>query len=119
MPCSWTSPKMFSAGPNFLGQSKNLIAFSASSKTFVPAQKPNLLNANHLLVWHKIFWTGTKCIWFFGLAQNILWPVKGQGIRANCPYCEKSHKECIERKTSQNIAKNINVPEYLECSAKK
>ena len=33
-----------------------------TSKTFVPAQKPNLLNGNHILVWHKIynnFWTGT------------------------------------------------------------
>ena len=32
------------------------------SKTFVPAQKPNLLNGNHLLVWHKIFGTTKKCI---------------------------------------------------------
>ena len=70
----------FYKSQNVLCYSKNLIAFSASSKTFVPAQKPNLLNTNHLLVWHKMFWTGTKCIWFFGLAQNILWPVKGQGI---------------------------------------
>ena len=34
---------------------------SASSKTFVPAQKPILLNANHLFVWHKIFVTATIC----------------------------------------------------------
>ena len=49
---------MFCAGPNFLSQHKNLTAFSASSKTFVPAQKPFLLNANHLFVWHKMFVTG-------------------------------------------------------------
>jgi hypothetical protein len=52
---------MFCAGPNFLSQSKNLIAFSASSKTFVPAQKPILLNANHPFFWHKMFVTATIC----------------------------------------------------------
>ena len=70
MPCPFKGPKMFCAGPNFLSQPKNLTAFSASSKTFVPAQKPILLNANYLFVWHKKF----------GPAQNILGPVKGQGI---------------------------------------
>ena len=50
-------PKCFV--PNFLSQPKNLTAFSASSKTFVPAQKPILQNANHLFVWHKMFVTGT------------------------------------------------------------
>ena len=44
-----------------LSQPKNLTAFSASSKTFVPAQKTILLNANHLFVWHKMFVTGTIC----------------------------------------------------------
>ena len=43
MPCSFIGPKMFCAGPNFLSQPKNLNAFSASSKTFVLAQKPILL----------------------------------------------------------------------------
>ena len=61
MPCPYAGPKMFCAGPNFLSQPKNLTAFSASSKTFVQAQKPILLNANHLLVWHKMFVTGTIC----------------------------------------------------------
>ena len=70
MPCPFTGPKMFCTSPNFLSQPKNLTASSASSKTFVPAQKPILLNANHLFVWHKKF----------GLAQNILGPVKRQGI---------------------------------------
>ena len=45
MPCPFTSPKMFCASPNFLSQPKNFTAYSASSKTFVPAQKPILLNA--------------------------------------------------------------------------
>ena len=51
---TFTSPKMFCAGPNVLSQPKTLTAFSASSKTFVPAQKPILLNANLL--------SGTKCL---------------------------------------------------------
>ena len=71
---------MFCAGPNVLSQSKNLIAFSASSKTFVPEQKPILQNANHLFAWHKMFVTATICKYIFGPAQNILRPVKGQGI---------------------------------------
>ena len=50
MPCPFTGPKMFCAGPNILRQHKNLTAFSASSKTFVPAHKPILLIANHLFV---------------------------------------------------------------------
>ena len=66
MPCPSTDPKKFCASPNYLCQSKNLIVFSASSKTFVLAQKPNLLNANYLFVGHKMFltaidfWSGTK-----------------------------------------------------------
>jgi hypothetical protein len=61
MPCPFTGPKMFCAGTNFLSQPKNLTAFSASSKPFVPAQKPTLLNANHLFVWHKMCVTATIC----------------------------------------------------------
>ena len=56
MPCPFTGRKMFCAGPNFLSQPKNLTAFSASSKTFVPAQKIILLNANHL------FSSSSSCI---------------------------------------------------------
>ena len=54
MPCPSTGPKMFCAFPNILSQSKNIIAFCAGTK-------PNLLNGNHLLVWQKMFRTGTKC----------------------------------------------------------
>ena len=63
MPCPFTGPKMFCAGPNFLSKPKNLTAFSASSKTFLPALKTVLLNANHLFIWHKMqinFCSGTK-----------------------------------------------------------
>ena len=44
---------------NVLCQPKNLTAFSASSKTFMPTQKPISLNAKHLFVWHKMFVTAT------------------------------------------------------------
>ena len=47
---------MFCAGPNILNQPKDLTAFSASSKTFVLAQKTILLNANNF------FLSGTKCV---------------------------------------------------------
>jgi len=61
MPCPFTGPEMFCSGPNFLSQPKNLTAFSASTKTFVPGQKTILLNANHLFVWRQMFVTGTVC----------------------------------------------------------
>ena len=71
MPCPFTGPKMFCAGPNFLSQPKNLTTFSASSKTFEPPQKPILLNVNQLFVWHKMFVTAKMCKYFLGLAQKI------------------------------------------------
>ena len=59
MPRPFTGPNMFCAGPNIVSQPKTLTAFSASSKTFVLAQKTILLNANHLVVWNKMFVTCT------------------------------------------------------------
>ena len=56
MPCPFTGPKMFCAGPNFLSQPKNLTVFSASPKTFVSAKKTNF----------------TDCKLSFGLAQKVL-----------------------------------------------
>ena len=72
MPCPFTGLKIFCASPNFFNHLKNLTAFSASSKTFELAQKLILLNANYLFVCHKMFVTAI---------QNILRPVKGQGIK--------------------------------------
>ena len=77
---------MFCASPNILCQAKNRTVFSATPKHFVLTLKLNLLNANHLLVWDKKFGTGAKCKSVFGMAQkigpgqNVLGPVKGQGI---------------------------------------
>ena len=71
MPCPFTGPKMFCAGPNIMSQPKQRTVFSASSKTFVLVRKTILLNANHLFVWLKMFVTGTICKLIFGLAQKI------------------------------------------------
>ena len=64
-------PKKFVTVQIFWARTKSLIAFSASSKTFVLAQKLNLRNENHLLVWNKMFVTSTICLSSFGLAQKI------------------------------------------------
>ena len=88
MPCPFTGAKMFWAVPNVLCQTKTYlqilevtnilcqtkrwfafskIGFCAGTKSFEEA-----LNAVKFLIWFKNF----------GPAQNILGPVKGQGIRA-------------------------------------
>ena len=85
LPCPFTGHKMFCVGPNVLCRTKNLftycashilcqtkrwfafskIGFCAGTKVFEEA-----LNAVKFLGWLKKF----------GPAQNILGPVKGQGI---------------------------------------
>ena len=63
-PISNSDALYFYRSQNVLCQSKFFEPaqiFSASSKIFVPAQKPNLLNANHRFVWHKMFVTVTIC----------------------------------------------------------
>ena len=78
MACPFTGRKMFCMGPNFLSQPKNLRAFSVSSKTCIqknwflsqPKFFEGALNAVKFLGWLKKL----------GPAQNILGPVKGQGI---------------------------------------
>ena len=82
MPCPFAGPKMFWAGPNFLCQTKNLFTCCA--------RKKDNLNSVKLF-----FCAGTKVFeealiavkflgWLkkFGPGQNILEPVKGQGIRS-------------------------------------
>ena len=101
MPCPFTGPKMFCAGPNFFNQPKNL----------VPLQKSLCRHKNQFCLMQIIFLSGTKCLWppqylniflvwhkKFGPAQNILRPVKGQGkrqlqaIEAALKYCV--HQTC-------------------------
>ena len=68
MPCLFTSPKMFSAGPNFLCQTKNLFTYCGSHKHFVPEKKDDLHSVKLVFVQsnfgtgsnnlnrHKTFW---------------------------------------------------------------
>ena len=80
MPCPFTGPKMFCAGPNLF---KNC----GSHKHLMPDKRRICSQENWFLCRQKSFWRGTKCsqiLWLaqkFGPAQNVLGPVKGQGIR--------------------------------------
>ena len=86
MPCPFTGPKMFCAGPNILS-SPNIWLH------LVPLQNLLCRHKNQFYWMQIIFLSGTKCLWLpqyvnkflvwhkkFGPAQNILGPVKGQGI---------------------------------------
>ena len=87
MPCPFTGPKMFCAGPNILSQPPK------KGLHLVPLQKLLSWRKNQFYWMQIIFLSGTKCLWLpqyvnkflvwhkkIGLAQNILGPVKGQGI---------------------------------------
>ena len=117
MPYPFTGAKTFCADPNFLSQPKNLTAFSASSKTFVPAQKTILLNANHLFIWQKMFVTATICRQIFGLAQKIWTSPKHFGTCqrprhkilkcvVSCPTCPKN----LEWPLTFIIQMDVNFP---------
>ena len=68
MPCPFTGPKMFCAGPNFLCQTKNLFTYILwQSQTFCARQKIDLhsvklvfVQAQKFLKRHSNFWAGTK-----------------------------------------------------------
>ena len=66
MPFPYTGPNMFFASANFLSQPKNLTAFIASSKTFVPAQKQfyglSFYRSQNVLCWSKFFEPDKKII---------------------------------------------------------
>ena len=81
MPCPFTGRKMFCASSNFLSQPKKFDCIQCLFKNFFAGTKTNFNEckssfclAQYLikfLVWHRQF----------GPAQNILGPVKGQGIQ--------------------------------------
>ena len=80
MPCPFTGPKMFWAGPNFMCHTKNLFTYCGSHKhsvklIFCAGTKgfEEALIAVKFLGWLKKF----------GSAQNILGPVKGQSIKTH------------------------------------
>ena len=86
-----TNALSFYWSQNLLCQSKffepfqELDCFGASSKTFVPAQKPILLHTNHLFVWHKMVglahYVNRILGWLkkIGPAQKHFGTYKGQG----------------------------------------
>ena len=81
MPCPFTGPKMFCANPNFLCQTKKLITYCGSHKHFVPDKKDDLHSVKLVFVL-AVFEEALNAVKFlgwlkkFGLAQNILGPVK-------------------------------------------
>ena len=90
MPCPFTGCKMFCASPNFLCPTKNLFTYCASHKDFVPdkiCQTKFAFSKIGFCAGTKVFEESLNSVkflgWFkkFGPAQNILQPVKGQGIR--------------------------------------
>ena len=86
MLCPITGLKMFWACPNFLCQTKNHIYILSQSQTFCARQKDDLHSVNWFLCVTKGFEEALNALKFlgwlkkFGPAQNILGPVKGQGI---------------------------------------
>ena len=106
MPCPSTGPKFFCAGPNFLSQPKNLTAFSASHKHFVPDKKMICIQQNWFLCRHKSFWKGTKCSQIFGLAQKIWTGTKNFGTCKRTRH--KFHDDVITRENKISLLlKNI------------
>ena len=153
MPCPFTGPKMFCAGPNILVQTQNLFTYCASHKHFAPDKKVICIQQHWFLCLHKSFWRGTKCSQIFGLtqkiwtgtkyfgtckrtrhesfyrtqivlgwskffvwhknAQNILGPVKGQGIRVSTYWFIEILPACLARKPfrwhQNNVLSNSGV----------
>ena len=70
MPCPFTGPKIFWAGPNFLRQTKKFIYILCQSQTFCARQKEDLhsvklvfVPAQKFLKRHEMqsnFWAGSK-----------------------------------------------------------
>ena len=85
MPCPFTGPKMFWAGPNFLCLTKNLFTYCGSHNHFVPDKKMICIQY-FFCAGTKVFEEAQNAVKFLGWlkkfrpAQNILGPVKGQGI---------------------------------------
>ena len=74
MPCPFTGPKMFWAGPSILSQTKNLFTYCGSHKHFA-------FTKIGFSAGTKVFEEAQNAVKKFGPAQYILGPVKGQGIR--------------------------------------
>ena len=81
MPHPFTSSQMFCAGPIFLSQPKNLTAYSASEKHFVPEKK--MIGFSDCKIFFDEALNAAKflgCLKKCGPAQTFFGPIKGQGI---------------------------------------
>ena len=87
MPCPFTGPKMFWYGLNFLRQTKNLFHIVAVTNILCQTKIWFAFSKIVFCAGTKLFEEALNAIKFsgwlkkFGPAQNILGPVKGQGIR--------------------------------------
>ena len=76
MPCPFTSPKMFWAGPNFLCQTKNTFTYCGSHKHFVPDKKGFAFSKIGFYAGTKVFEEALNAVKYlgwpkkFGLAQK-------------------------------------------------
>ena len=93
MPCPFTGPKMFWAGPNFLCQTKNLVTnILCQTKRWFAFSKIGFCAGT------KTFWRGTKCSQIFGLAQKIWKSTKHFGT------CKRTrHWYLVLHKTSSSL----------------
>ena len=70
VPCPFTGPKMFWAGPNFSCQTKNSFMYCGSHKYFVPDKKNYLHSVKSFLCQHKSFWRATECSQIFWVGSK-------------------------------------------------
>ena len=86
MPCPFNGPKMFCAGPNVFSHSKNFYTYCCSHKHFCHTKRWFAVSKIGFCASTKLFEEALNAFKFlgrqktFGPAQNILGPVKGQGI---------------------------------------
>ena len=107
MPCPFTGPKMFCAGPIFLCQTKIFFTYCGSHKNFVPDKKMICIQKNCFLCRHKSFWRGTKCSQIFGLAQKIWTGTKHFGT------CKRTrHQWVAQTKTDLSLSGLVGITSY-------
>ena len=86
MPCPFTGPEMFWAGPIFFVPDQEFMYILWQSQTFCGRQKDDLHSVKLVFVPTQVFEEALNAVIFLGWLkkigpqQNILGPVKGQGI---------------------------------------
>ena len=105
MPCPFTGPKMFCAGPNFLSQPNNLFTHC---QTFCARQKDDLHLVKLVFV-PASFWRGTKCSQIFGLAQKIWTGTKHFGT------CKRTrHQKRVKAAVLDFVEKNCFCTQFAQ-----